>query len=744
MLLLVSGLLGQSSNPAPGPLFDDSQVSKMELFLPADSVAWLLDDENRWNNRHIRAMMIHTHTLGVDSVHNVGVRLRGNTSRSAQKKSWKISVNTFVPGRKHMGVEKINLNGQHNDPSISRAKICSDLLGWLELPAIRANHVKLYINGLYMGLYLNTEQIDENFVKSRFGNNDGNLFKCTYPADLQYWGEDPSYYDLDQEKPPYELSSYTGERDYGDLIHFIDVLNNVEPIADLPCQLEEIFNVDQYLKYIVFDILTGNWDGPLYNKNNFYLYHNTATGLFEYLPFDLDNTLGIDWFNKDWSTRDIYQWSNDFESRPLYDRILEVNEYKARFSYYMKQALSTVYNIQDITAHLITLQDQLAPFVLNDVFYTDTYGFEYEDFLASFFDDVGWNHVHYSINEFVDRRAASAILNVNSTDINPIIREHVPSVSFGIGQVSLSANIEDDENISTAVLYYKEQEKPEFTAVEMNVNGNEYEAAIAFLDEGIEMLQYYIEATDNEGQSSLYPRCGTKVIDLRSSSKTIAINELLAANNDSNTDEAGEYDDWLELYNYGNIGESLGGMWLTDNEANPTKWQLPEVQLDANDYLLIWLDNDEEQGALHGDFKLSASGEFAGLYDVDSTFIDGLDFPLQSDDVSYGRLPNGIGEFVFMHPTPGSFNNPLSNDVTTKSNFHIFPNPATEHIVVNLVTPVNDGYLYIFDSSGSTISKTRLLVQDEAVPVGHLPSGIYTISVLVQGRTVMSKRLIKL
>lgn len=48
-------------------------------------------------------------------------------------------------------------------------------------------------------------------------------------------------------------------------------------------------------------IFCDDWDGYIYNKNNFYLYHNTLTGKIEYLPYDVDNTFGIDWFGIDWS-----------------------------------------------------------------------------------------------------------------------------------------------------------------------------------------------------------------------------------------------------------------------------------------------------------------------------------------------------------------------------------------------------------------------------------------------------------
>ncbi|MEZ4908606.1 MAG: CotH kinase family protein [Saprospiraceae bacterium] len=87
-----------------------------------------------------------------DTIYNVGFRLRGNTSRYSAK-SFKVSFNTFESGRKYYGVEKLNLNGEHNDPSIVRSKFCADVAKELGVIGSRANHVRFYINDEFKGLY---------------------------------------------------------------------------------------------------------------------------------------------------------------------------------------------------------------------------------------------------------------------------------------------------------------------------------------------------------------------------------------------------------------------------------------------------------------------------------------------------------------------------------------------------------------------------------------------------------------
>jgi hypothetical protein len=97
------------------------------------------------------------------------------------------------------------------------------------------------------------------------------------------------------------------------------------------------------------------------------------------------------------------------------------------------------------------------------------------------------------------------------------------------------------------------------------------------------------------------------------------INEFLASNGSflEDPDEADEYPDWIELFNPSCNGAiDLGGMYLTDDLAEPTKWQIPEgVTIEAGAYLLFWADDDDEQGDMHTNFELDKGGEEIGLFD---------------------------------------------------------------------------------------------------------------------------------
>lgn len=141
-------------------------------------------------------------------------------------------------------------------------------------------------------------------------------------------------------------------------------------------------------------------------------------------------------------------------------------------------------------------------------------------------------------------------------------------------------------------------------------------------------------------------------------SQSIFINEILASNSTGITDEAGQHEDWVELYNAGTSPVDVGGMHLTDDLGQPTKWKIPttnpaKTTIQPGGFLLFWCDGEPAQSILHTNFKLSASGEDIGLFGANGNQIDAISFGPQTANISYGRSTDGGGNFQFFTtPTP--------------------------------------------------------------------------------------------
>ena len=143
-------------------------------------------------------------------------------------------------------------------------------------------------------------------------------------------------------------------------------------------------------------------------------------------------------------------------------------------------------------------------------------------------------------------------------------------------------------------------------------------------------------------------------------SQTLVINEILTSNTSVITDEDGMYQDWIELFNNGSATMNLLGFGLSDDPAIWNKWQFPNVSLAPGQYLLVWASDKNRAIAgnpLHTNFKISASGETITLSNAAGSIIDSVPATIIPIDVSFGRYPNGVGNFVYFgSPTPNTIN----------------------------------------------------------------------------------------
>lgn len=397
--LYVSLAAAQLTHPANNNAFIQTEVASVYVSMsPTDAQTMVTD--SMYSDYPFVASVIYQSSTVHDTLLNVGIHVRGNTSVASAKKSFQLSFNTYVTGRKFYGLEKMNLNGEHNDVSILRTRTSDEILRQAGLPCSRTSYVKLYINNEYKGLYINVEHIDDEFLQKRFINDEtGNLFKCFYGSDLTYHGTNVSAY-----SNTYDLKTNEALNDYSGLIHFINVLNNSTP-SNFPCAIQEVFDVDLYLRTLAVEILIGQWDGYAYNKNNYYLYQRPSDGKFVFLEYDLDNTFGIDWFNINWSSRNIYSWANS--NRPLYTKLLAVPYFKDRFNYHMKDLLTTVFVPSNLLSTLQATQNIIADAALADDYKGYDYGFTDQDFLDAI--DQAWGaHVTQSLSTYIQTRYTTA------------------------------------------------------------------------------------------------------------------------------------------------------------------------------------------------------------------------------------------------------------------------------------------------------------------------------------------------
>jgi len=124
----------------------------------------------------------------------------------------------------------------------------------------------------------------------------------------------------------------------------------------------------------------------------------------------------------------------------------------------------------------------------------------------------------------------------------------------------------------------------------------------------------------------------------------IKLNEIQASNPDD--------DDWLELYNNSDEEVSLAGVELRDSNRF---WTFAGGKLAARAFLKVVCDGKNKAGSTN--FKLSSSGERLTILDKSGNKLDSLVFPALRSKTSWGRIPDGDGNWTALgNPTPGKTN----------------------------------------------------------------------------------------
>ncbi len=224
------------------------------------------------------------------------------------------------------------------------------------------------------------------------------------------------------------------------------------------------------------------------------------------------------------------------------------------------------------------------------------------------------------------------------------------------------------------------------------------------------------------------------VISATTKTQTVVINEFMADNSETIPDPSGSYDDWIEIYNFGNEPVDIGGLYITDDFAEPMKYQIPQGNdstiIQPQGFLLLWADEDLEQGVLHLDIKLSKSGEEIALFKPDgSTCVDSVSFGQQQTDVSYGRNPNGASIWVlFNDPTPGWSNGTTGIGNNLLGLFSINPNPVEQFTTIRFPFD-GEKTITIFDINGNQVFKESFCKNTINLNCNSFEKGTFIVNV---------------
>jgi spore coat protein H len=349
-------------------VFDDSEVRRVDVSLTT------ADWQTMWTDPEAKIKVPADAVVFGQRLDNAGFRMRGQWSLrgSGEKKPWKINTDAYIGDQEFFNLRQLVFVNSLEDPSLIQEKMAYDLMHFAGVPASHVCYVEIWIDltddgepPIFWGVYTMIERVDKKFVANRFGrdNKGGNLYKASLaqrgPMDLVYHGDRIENYP--SQGGLYNIGKANNEEkaDYDDIINFMRVIDGVtyETPQDFARALEEVFNVDAFLRYMAAAITLSGWDIYPFAGNNYYLYHNPGTGKFEWIPWDL--TWGGD------PTQPLFgrQGLGFLERAPLYDRVFEVERYRVKYAAYLDLFNREWFTTDNVSARVKKLHDLIAPYV---------------------------------------------------------------------------------------------------------------------------------------------------------------------------------------------------------------------------------------------------------------------------------------------------------------------------------------------------------------------------------------------
>jgi len=674
---------------------------------------------------------------------SVGARFRGQTSymfiQSSEKKSFNITMDYVFDDQNVDGYETLNLINGFDDRTFIREVLyhnrCRN-----HIPNAKANYVQLYINNENWGIYINVQQLNGQHAEEWFLDKDatrwraeklpgggGGMFGAGY-CSLNYLGDDTTTY-----QSYYRLKKASKPNPWDDLVKACDVLNNT-PLDDLEDSLNNYMDVDGALWFIAHEILFTDDDSYVHKGGmDYYVYFDVATNRIVPMEYDA---------NTCFQNNDATQWSPFYHENddryPLMHVLLDVPELRQRYLAHVRTIMKQTFDIPMIESQV----DAYAEFIDQHVYDDPKKLYSYNQFLnkvvqlKEFFTirkNYIWNNSE--VNR-VDLQISDVIYKVGG--VNFIQPDSSQSVV-------VNATIEGEPDISQINLYFGTGFMGQFSKTGMYDDGLHNDGRAGDNVFGCEIpphpmaefVRFYIEAiADDSWRTTSYEPEGAEhdvyIYQVKSTVlefSDVVVNELMADNANAVPDPAGEYDDWIELFNKSEEVIDLSGYFLSDRLDDLTKWQFPEgTTIDGHGYLIVWADKDEDQEGLHASFKLSKDGETVYLTTADLEIANEVTFGSYASDFAFARRPNGTGDFVWQEHTfdgPNSTTSIMASSPETP--FKFYPNPANDWLTLELENTTGKN-VTIFSLLGVRVFED-FVVGKQQVNTSSWPKGIYFIGI---------------
>ena len=653
---------------------------------------------------------------------NVGIKYKGNSSYNINnvKNPLNIKLDYINNGQSIDGYNVLKLSNGFKDPTFVR-EVLSYEIAREYMPSPKATYANVYINGNWNGLYTCIQSVDDDFTNEHFYERKGPFFKADN-INITISGCPPgplgilNYYpDTNCYKRAYEIQSTD---DWTQLGNFLDTLNN--HFADI----ETVMDIDRTLWMMAFENLIVCLDGPINAiPHNFYLFKDN-NGRFSPILWDMNQAFGTftnglpsPVTNQSLQELDVFYGSTNNQNS-LTTKIFSSEQYKRMYVAHMRTIINEYFSNNQYYNRAVQLQQLIDALVAAD----PNLFFPYATFQTNLNSTIGNN---IGLTELMNARVSYLQSTPEFTALTPTVSILNSSTFLPHTTVNITADV---NNANFVYLGYRFKFSDKFEKIEMYDDGNNGDGVAGdgifgtTINVDARDVQYYIYAENNDA-GVFSPERAEKEFHQIAVVSGLVINEIMAANLLEVSDQNGEFDDWVELYNGGNTSINLNGFYLSDNENDLTKWSFPNTTIQPNDYLIIWCDTaGTSQTGLHTTYRLSADQEEVYLSDPSGNVIDAVHFVNMPTDIAYARVPNGFGTFVHQSHSQDLHNNSISseNNIQISTRMRVYPNPSNNKIYILGASEK----LEVFNIIGECVFKSENV---NSINISDWRSGIYFV-----------------
>ncbi|MFT4667407.1 MAG: hypothetical protein ACI8YQ_003477 [Polaribacter sp.] len=411
---------------------------------------------------------------------DVGIRYRGSKSftTGGKRNAFHIKMNFINKNQNHEGYKTLKLSNALRDPSMIREVMAYHIAGQY-MPAPKANYVKLFINDNYIGLFVNIESIDDNFLESNYGSSDNTFLKCS--PDMMSDGKPAEgcknkiYASLEYESGAqcytanYELKSKDG---------WDDLINLTKVLKDEPKSIEKVLNIDETLWMLALNNVLVNlssYSGQY--SQNYYLY-KSDDGRFHPVMWDLNlafgsfkNTgFGSDLKLKGLQNLDPLLHENSVE-KPLISQLLKNPYYK---KIYLSHIRTIIYD-HFVGGEYEKMAKDLQRIISNDMFDDPNKFYNHSEFLGSLTNTTGKRSKIPGIVELMSKRASFLKKHPDLTIYPPKVESVTVTgrEKFEKNRITnFHVQVKGDNSAKRVVLWYRFNNTDDYQKMYMNDDGN--------------------------------------------------------------------------------------------------------------------------------------------------------------------------------------------------------------------------------------------------------------------------------